>query len=610
MSFLYPAFLFGAIAIALPIVLHLLRRDEAPEVRFSAVRLLRRSPVERARKRRLRDAVLLAMRVAALLLLAAAFARPYVQGAAPAPIRVVAIDRSYSMGGAARFGRALDLARAAIGEAGAIERVAVVAFDDRADVIAQPGARDAALAALTAIAPAFGATRYRPMIDAAADLGAAGPGRLVVITDLQASAWEGESRSALPAGWELDVRDVGAPPPNVGVMSVAVHATRVVATLHNASGEARVGRISAAIDGRVVSRGDYALRPGETGEVSMPVTAPAAGALTIAIEDPGGLAPDDVRHVALGSSDASKVLVVGDGDRAGLYLSRALETSAGDEGAIDAEVVPGTRVSAMSAAEASNYPVVALLSTRGLDRQGRETLGAQVRAGAGLIVAASPDVEPQVLASMGDWQPPLNITVQRDARLTLSATDPRHPIFRPFGALAANLGQARFEHAWKVAPEGWAVIARFSNGSPALLERPLEKGRVILFASDVDRRWNDFPLHPGFVPFAIESVRYARGDRNTRREYTVAEPPAGVRPEPGIHRRSDGAVTVVNVDPAEGASPRMSADAFAQTVGRASPASQAAEIQARQTEERQSYWQYGLLVMIAALVAESFIGRL
>src|SRR4029453_13058622 len=98
MSFLYPAFLAGGLAIALPIVLHLLRRDVAPEVPFTAVRLLQKAPIERAERRRLRELLLLAARILALLLLATVFARPYVQGAAPPPVRVVAIDRSYSMG--------------------------------------------------------------------------------------------------------------------------------------------------------------------------------------------------------------------------------------------------------------------------------------------------------------------------------------------------------------------------------------------------------------------------------------------------------------------------------------------------------------------------------
>ena len=105
MNFLYPLFLLGALAIAIPIVLHLLRRDVAPDVPFTAVRLLRKSPVERSRRRRLRDLLLLAARVAALLLLAAAFARPYSSraDAASSGLRIVAVDRSFSMAAPGRF---------------------------------------------------------------------------------------------------------------------------------------------------------------------------------------------------------------------------------------------------------------------------------------------------------------------------------------------------------------------------------------------------------------------------------------------------------------------------------------------------------------------------
>src|SRR5687768_846037 len=132
MNFLYPAFLLGALAIAIPVVLHFLRRDLAPEVPFSAVRLLHQSPVARSRRRRVRDLLLLAARIGALLLLAAAFARPYVSDAASAPsgIRIVAIDRSFSMSAPGRFARALELASREIDAAASGERVAIIAFDD------------------------------------------------------------------------------------------------------------------------------------------------------------------------------------------------------------------------------------------------------------------------------------------------------------------------------------------------------------------------------------------------------------------------------------------------------------------------------------------------
>src|ERR671913_2602667 len=154
MSFLYPAFLLGGLAVAIPIVLHLLRRDIAPDVPFTAVRLLTKSPVERSRRRSLRDVLLLAARVAALLLLAAAFARPFAPSAASAmqPLTIIGIDRSFSMGAPGGLERALQMASAAVDETGFGDRIAVIAFDDRAEVIAQPGAAADAKVALGAVA--------------------------------------------------------------------------------------------------------------------------------------------------------------------------------------------------------------------------------------------------------------------------------------------------------------------------------------------------------------------------------------------------------------------------------------------------------------------------
>ena len=48
LSFLSPLFLVGAIAAAIPIVLHLLKREPEPRVKFSAVKLLKHAPVEYA----------------------------------------------------------------------------------------------------------------------------------------------------------------------------------------------------------------------------------------------------------------------------------------------------------------------------------------------------------------------------------------------------------------------------------------------------------------------------------------------------------------------------------------------------------------------------------
>jgi hypothetical protein len=132
----------------------------------------------------------------------------------------------------------------------------------------------------------------------------------------------------------------------------------------------------------------------------------------------------------------------------------------------------------------------------------------------------------------------------------------------------------------------------------------------VLFASDLDRRWNDLPLHPAFVPFVLETVRHAGAARRQVREYTVASAPAGTGPGPGVYKTTDNREVAVNVDPYEGDTARIAREVFAERVQKSpSGAGPGVAGQARQAESRQNYWQYGLLVMIAALVAESFVGR-
>jgi hypothetical protein len=116
-SFLYPLFLSSAHSPSrFRFALHLFRRRTEKVVEFPAVRLLHKAPVQQQRRRRLRELILLALRVTALALLALAFARPYFSGrvsALPLPTTVVALDTSLSLLGAGSI-----CARAASGSEG------------------------------------------------------------------------------------------------------------------------------------------------------------------------------------------------------------------------------------------------------------------------------------------------------------------------------------------------------------------------------------------------------------------------------------------------------------------------------------------------------------
>jgi hypothetical protein len=268
----------------------------------------------------------------------------------------------------------------------------------------------------------------------------------------------------------------------------------------------------------------------------------------------------------------------------------------------------------MPANEVRDQSVVAILSTHGLDRRAGESLRAFLAAGGGILVAASQDVDATVLSTLLQWQPAI---APRDARRTrvLAATDLRHPVFKPFDAVAANFGQVLFDRAWELgAGEGWRVAARFTDGTPALIERETVQvaeatpGRVLVFTSDLDRRWNDFPLHPTFVPFTQEAVRYLGARPPAVTSYLVNDVPAGTPALPGFARVA-GRDVAVNVDPRESSVDRLSPVEFQKLVTRtASGAQPRAQRLARETESHQNYWRYGLMLLLATLVVEAFVG--
>lgn len=609
MQFLAPLFLAGAALIALPILLHLLRRDVAPQVPFPAVRLLRRAPVERARTRRLRDLLLLAARVLALLLMATAFARPYrARAAGDVGLTIVAVDRSFSMGAPGVFERARALARSAI-DADAGRRVALVAFDDRAEVVAGPGLAEDARAALAALTPGAGGTTYSAAFERAATLaGAETSARLVVISDLQ-RAGLADGQLSLPGSIDLQVRDPGGAGANLSIDDFEISQGHARVAVHNRSRQpvATTLRIEAPSSSPAIRQ--LHLSADGTDVVSVGV-AGAAGPLRASIADGDGYAADNERFALAGSPVLPRILVLsGDGGSSyGFYFSRAL-MAGGEAGTVfDVRVLSGQEFTALPPSDVAQAGAVAVLSTRGIGRTASDSFRALFDAGGGVFAAAGPETTPAALSRLLGLDPA--VTADEESRAgTFAVSDVRHPIFRAFDAFSANLARVAFDREWRMGSDAsLRTLAAFSDGAPALVERAVGNGRFLLFASDVDRQWNDFPLHPMFVPFAGEVVRYVAARRPPADAIAVADVPADVPATPGIHSIR-GRPRVVNVDTRESAVERMTPAEFVHAVNRTNAVpGQRDERRAREREAAQGLWRYGLGLMLVTLVLEGFVG--
>ena len=618
MAFLSPLFLVGAAAAVVPIILHLFKRHTAQRVRFAAVALLKGAAVEHAARRRPRELLLLALRISALVLLALAFARPFFRTAAATSgtLTVVAIDTSLSMSAPAQVIRARQLARDAISNASAQDDVAIVTFADTADVLVPP-TPDRRLAASTvdAVTPGFGSTRYRTGLAAAAQLFAGRVGSIIVVTDLQAGGWDAGDHAAVPESVRVDVKDVGVLPDNLALVDLKVDGDRIAATVRNSSARARDVRARLTIDGRAAGVAVVQVGARDAAEASFaPSTSLRAsgGVAQVAIDDPDGIQGDNARYALLANTTSAATLVVttSDLEKDAWYVHQALLAGRGAGRTTEVTGVSAAQLSASAVEKLSRFAAVILVSTHGLERRGRENLAAYVAAGGGLLIAAGPDVDGDVVADVLGSGAPLKIESTKaigGRTQSLAPADVRHRIFRPFGAEVASLGLVQFQQAGRISGPSCQTLARFTSGDAAILDCAVGNGRSVVFASDLNNRWNDFPIRASFVPFIDQTVRYLSNRESRGSEYLIGEVPAGIPEVPGVANVGSRRIAV-NVDPRESAADRMSAADFQAAITRLKDvASKDVRADVAEQESRQHLWQYMLAAMIIALAAEGFV---
>jgi hypothetical protein len=247
MNFLTPLFLLGGLALAAPIIYHLVRRTTKERTAFSSLMFLQPSPPRISKRHKLEHLLLLILRCAALALLALGFARPFLKQppvddpTAAQPRRtVVLIDTSASMRRDGVWAAARAKAEEVLARAAPIDLVAVFAFDQRATPLvsfedwnrAAPADRVAfAKGRLAALAPSWGGTQLGNALVTAAEAlaenedgkAAPGPRGIVLIGDLQAgSRLDALQAYEWPKGVELTVETIKARnPTNAGVQLVA-----------------------------------------------------------------------------------------------------------------------------------------------------------------------------------------------------------------------------------------------------------------------------------------------------------------------------------------------------------------------------------------------------
>ena len=556
MGVLAPGFLLGALAVALPVWLHLLKRSASQPRQFSSLMLFEPQRRSTTRRRRIDHWLLLLLRIAVLLLLAAAFAEPYVRGhlpgTAPAKLLVLALDDSASMRAGTRMADARRDALAVVAAKARDTQAQVVALGARADSLTeQVQDADVLAAAIRGITARDVRGSFALLASLARTLssGTRMPIELHLFSDMQASALPPDfNELRLPPGVTLVLHPEGAPhPANWAVESVAAPAqvwdptkTRIVATVAGyATPEAARG-VSLLINDHTVSH--QSVKVPASGRASVVFAGPPIpyGLVRASVQIDGGdaLAADDRYDFVIQRSERVHALFVHQGSdtTTGLFFRSALESAADAAVALD-----DVSVDQLRNRDLSSYAFIVLSDIAGLSGAVETRLTGWVRAGGRMLISAGTAAAQQRRLPVFDAPVAGAHDYTRD-EVRFASVASVDEAYAPAGTLAGWQGVKVFYVTRVTAPQA-EIGLRLADQTPLLLENQLGKGRVVLFASGFDRLTTDLPLHPQFVAFIDRLGSYLSG-RGSRSSALSVGDAVDLRPDPALH----GSVDVVAPD--------------------------------------------------------------
>ncbi|AUX39305.1 hypothetical protein SOCE26_006940 [Sorangium cellulosum] len=577
MSFVTLGALLVALLVGAPVAAHLLRRRRAEERPFPPARLVPPTPPTARRRSLLEDRALFSTRALSVLALAVLGATPLLRCSHLALSRkagasvalAIVIDDSLSMrapvdraGGAdaraaqesgapSRFERALEAARELAGGLAPGDAAAVVLAGAPARVALASTTNLAAVSeALAAVAPSDRATDLDGALDLARDLLRGlpqGDKRIVLLSDLADGSPGAPPIAGSPdiATW-VPLEELEAGGEDCGIVRAdrSGQRARIRVVCTAAAGEGGDGLAGAGRDGGAAPPAPAGSAAGAAG-----ATAAARRSLEVRAGDVvlGKVALDPrlrAEEISLDlPAETPEILTAAlTGGDAIAADDRAPLLSAGGPLSIAAVVDP-----AITHVETGGPPPLEqALSALDLDAQVRPLPSVpehegELSAHAGLIVDDAPGFTPEVRRSLAAW-------VERGgvALLTLGPRAAAAPLgagFEPLvpgvvrwsaspargvdpatagwlGPSAAGLtdvaprGRATLDAA---ASEGAEVLARWKDGAPFLVRRPLGRGVVLFMTLPFSTEESDVALRPAFLSLLDGFVGAARARGGARR---------------------------------------------------------------------------------------------
>lgn len=535
MGFLAPWFLLGLAALGVPVFVHLLRRHKTTPRPVSSLMFFERGTQSSTRHRRLSYLLLFALRSALVLLVVLAFANPFVRRAAAdanGRLLLIVLDKSFSMRAGTRFPDAKQQALALLAAKPPAQKAQIMSLGGQLEVRTQPITDDAQLrVALESIQPGDGHASFGELGRAMRTLAQTvhGPIDLHLFSDMQHTAMPANfADMVLSDNVTLRLQPVAnrPAPPNWTVESVDAPTalsdpkdpkrSRVQAVIAGFNTPAETKSVSLVVNGKTIS--------------TRKVLVPAAGRATVEfvpldvgygfnrcevrIEGGDAFPTDDASVFAVRRSDPDRVLLVhalGD-TRSPVYFGSALSAAA--QGSFVMQSVAAEQATDL---DPSKYGFVVLSDAVTLPSIFEHTLAQYVaKGGSVLITLGTSAARGTHIPLWGGEVKDTHDYARTGSPVSVGQLDFSYPALEQVqpGPDNGGWGVVKVFYAAVLDADQARVVARLTDGTPLLLDKPLGEGHLLLFASGLENLTNDLPLHPVFVAFVDHAARYLSGSQS------------------------------------------------------------------------------------------------
>lgn len=585
MSFLYPLFLAGMIAVGVPIVLHMIRRHTRKRLPFSSLMFVRTTAPRLRNRSRLENLPLLILRCLLLCLLAIAFARPLLstqaseQTARAGRRIVVLLDTSASMRRTGLWDRAVGEVQSVVNDLEPSDRLSLMTFDTGARTqigfeqwaSLDPLQRAAAVTSrLSELTPGWGSTDLGQALTSAAEAieddevneaqQPSGSRQIVLVADVQ----QGSDLSALhsyewPQAIELVLKRIESPQPTNAALEWVIARDHLASPAGDDATSVRISNSPEAKTEQFQLRWTDGAATPELSE-AIDTYIPAGHSLVVKVPASADRsAPrhliltgddhdfDNTLHVAPRLQQQISILYVGSDEPNEpkdmlFYVCRAFSNASG----LDARVIFRKGDQALSPEEIATAHLI--IATDVSHAESLAALGRRIEAGGTVLLA----MKSAAAGALSELTGVADLTIEEaDTRryAMLGQIEFAHPLLSVFSD--PRFGDFTKVHFWKhrrvdlTALPDARILARYDNGDPAWFEMSVGQGALIVLTSGWHPADSDLALSSKFVPLLYSVLEYGGVLTEAQAQYFVGDPvpvapPTASRTAELLIRKPDG----------------------------------------------------------------------